>query len=86
LARRWYQLALQLLEFGHQLLFGLGMVGIDEDAIDRTDLNTLWLVVVSLALGALVGIDDIDLIPLGDGAVGALRFANIAVNTFVGNQ
>jgi hypothetical protein len=38
------------------------------------------------ALGALVGVDDVDVLALGNGPVGALRFAHIAVDALVSDH
>ncbi|EKE18167.1 MAG: hypothetical protein ACD_10C00100G0001 [uncultured bacterium] len=62
------------------------MVRILRNAIDRTDLHALRLVVVTDAFGALVGVDHIDLFPLGDCLIRALRFADVAVDAFVGDD
>jgi hypothetical protein len=37
------------------------------------------------AFGAEVGIDLVDFITLGDGAIGALGFAHVTIDAFVGN-
>src|SRR5690606_9128004 len=42
-------------------------------------------VVVADAFGAQGGVDDVDLLALGDGAVGAFGFADVAVDAVVGD-
>jgi hypothetical protein len=74
---------LQFLELGLELLLGLGVIRVNEDAVHRTDLDALGFVVVADTLGAVVGIDHVDLVPLADRTIRALGFAYIAVNTFV---
>jgi hypothetical protein len=56
------------------------------DAIHRADLNALRFIVVADALGALVGIDDIDFLALGNRFVRTFRFAYIAIDAFVGDE
>jgi hypothetical protein len=56
------------------------------DAIDRTDFNALRRIEVPDALGALRRIDDVDLDTLGDGPVGALGLADVAVDAFIGDE
>jgi hypothetical protein len=41
---------------------------------------------VAHALGAFIGIDFVDFFTLRDGVVGALGFAYVAVDAFIGNQ
>jgi hypothetical protein len=69
--------------FFHQLLLGLLVIGVLEDAVDRAYLDTLGSLVVANALGTEIGVDDIDLVALADGAVGAFGFAHVAVDAFV---
>ena len=74
-----------LFEFDHQLFLGLLMLRVQNDAIHRADLDTLGRLIVTDALGAQVRIDLVDLIALKDRAIGAFRFAHIAVDAFVSN-
>ena len=66
--------------------FAFDVAGILGDEIDRADLNALRLVEVADALGALVRVDDVNFLALGDGLVRALRFTNVAVDALVGND
>jgi hypothetical protein len=59
---------------------------IEWNATDRTDLLALGLVEMADALGALVGIDLVDLGAHVNGVIWALGLANVAVDAFVGNQ
>ena len=62
------------------------MVGIERYAVHRADLHALGLVEMAHAFGAELRVYDVDLGALGDGAVGALRFANVAVDAFIGDD
>jgi hypothetical protein len=62
------------------------MPRIADDAVHRADLATLGGVVVSHAFRAKGGVDHVDLRAYGDGVVGTLRFTDIAVDAFIGNQ
>jgi len=68
-----------------QLIFGLLVVRILEDAINRANLNTLGGLIVAHTLGAEVRVNLIYFVALTDGSVRALRLANVAVNAFVSN-
>jgi hypothetical protein len=73
-----------------QILFVQGLlvllvIRIQGDAVHRADLNTLRLVEMPDTLRAEGWVDFVNVFPLGDCAVGALRFANIAVDAFVVN-
>jgi hypothetical protein len=61
-------------------------IGIVRDAVDRADLDALRGLVVADALGAQLGVDDVDLVALGYRAVRALGLAHVAVDAFVGNH
>lgn len=74
-----------LFEFDHQFFLGLLMLWVQNDAIHRADLDTLGRLIVTDALGAQVRVDLVDLIALKDRAIGAFRFAHIAVDAFVSN-
>jgi hypothetical protein len=62
------------------------VVGILNDTVNRTYLNALGLIEMTHALCAEIGIDLVDLVALRDGTVGAFGFANVAVDTFVGDD
>jgi hypothetical protein len=62
------------------------MVGVSDDALHRTDRDTLRGIEVPYAFGTPVGIDDIDLFTLRNRPVRAFRFTHIAVDAFIGNQ
>jgi hypothetical protein len=72
--------------FFHQLIFGFPVIRVEGDAVDGTDFLTLRLAVVSHALGAFAGVDLVNLLALRNCAIGALRFAYIAIDAFVGNH
>src|SRR5690606_30726099 len=66
-------------------VLALDVVFVERDAVHRAHLLTLGFVVVADAFGAQVGVDDVDLLALGDGAVGAFGFADVAVDAVVGD-
>src|SRR5690606_22280075 len=70
----------------HQLVVGFNVRRIQRNAVHGTDLLALGFVVVADTLGALVGINDIDLGARGNGLVRALRLADIAIDAVVGNH
>jgi hypothetical protein len=70
----------EALVFEEQLFLSLCMLGIERYAIHGTDLLALRLVEMADAFGAQSRIDDVDLRPLRDGAVGTFRFAHVAVD------
>jgi hypothetical protein len=74
------------LVLGHQLLLGLDVVGVNGNAIYRTDLDTLRGFIVADAFGAKIGVDFIDLVALVDRAVRTFRFTDIAVDALIGNH
>jgi len=55
------------------------------NALNGANLDTLRRIEVPNALGAFHRVDDVILDALGDGLVGALRFADIAVDALLGN-
>ena len=71
---------------GQQLLARLDEPWIDRDAGHRAELHALRLVEVADTLGALVRVDLVDLLAHRDGLVGALGFADVAVDALVGDQ
>jgi hypothetical protein len=72
--------------FDHEFVVGFLVVGVMRDAVHRADFDALRGVVMPNAFGAKIRVDDVDLITLRDGPVGAFGFANIAVDTFVGDK
>jgi hypothetical protein len=62
------------------------MALVERDAIHGADLLALRLVVVADAFGAQVGVDHVDLLSLGDGAVRTLGLADVAVDAVVGDD
>ena len=50
---------------------GLGPIGIGEAALDRADGLTRFMIVEADALGAEIGVDDVDIVPFADGIVRA---------------
>src|SRR5690606_31728393 len=69
----------------HQFVLALDIVGVERDAVHRADLLALGFVVVADAFGAEVGVDDVDFLALGNGAVRALGLANVAVDAVIGD-
>jgi len=61
------------------------MILVERNTVDRTYLLALWRVEMTDALGAFVGIDNVDFRALINRFVGALGFADIAVDAVVGN-
>ena len=78
-------LSLQPVVLGHQLLRRFDMIGVDRNALDRAHLHALGLVEVPHALGALVGVDDVDGLAHRDGLIGTLGLAHITVDAFFGD-
>jgi hypothetical protein len=78
--------ASQLQIFLIQTVLILDMLGIFINAVYWADFHALRRVVMAYALGAQHRIDDIDLLALGNGAVGAFGFADIAVDAFIMNN
>lgn len=62
-----------------------GFLDAQGDAIHRAHLLALRLIVVADAFGAKIGVDDVNLLALGDGAVRALGLAYVAIDAFIGN-
>src|SRR5690606_9485570 len=69
----------------HQFVLALDIVDVERDAVHRADLLALGFVVVADAFGAEVGVDDVDFLALGNGAVRALGLANVAVDAVIGD-
>ncbi len=70
----------------HQLLFGLHMGGIPDDAIDGADADAGGLLIVADALGAAIRIYLVDLVPQADGLVRTLGIAHVTVDALVGDE
>ena len=87
---RWFNCFLFFFDdadvFGVQLVVRFWMLLVYQDAVDGADLLALGFVVMSDALGAEVWIDFVDFLALRDGIVGAFRFADVAVDTLIGNE
>jgi hypothetical protein len=79
-------LGLQEPELGPQLVFGFNPLGIDRYALDRANLHTLGLIEMAHTLGALVGVDAVEIGTHRNGFVGALGFAHITIDAFFGDQ
>jgi hypothetical protein len=73
-----------MLVFFQQLFARFLVIGVQWNAIDRTYIHALRRFIVTHAFRAKVRIDDIDFITLGYRAIGALGFANITIDAFVG--
>jgi len=62
------------------------MIRVRQATINRTNLDTLWFIIVAQALSTELVIDLIDLIALEDCLIRALRLTHIAVDTFIRNK
>ena len=71
--------------FDPEKFFSFDVVGVLGDAIHRADLNALRLVIVTDTFGTFAGVDFIDLGALRNRLIWAFRFANVAVDAFVGD-
>ena len=69
-----------------QLLRRFRMLFIHQNAIYRTDLLALRLIIVAYALSTQIGIDFINFFALVNSIIRAFRLANIAVNALIGNK
>jgi hypothetical protein len=72
--------------FGEQLFRRFAPGRVEGNAGDRAHLLALGLVKMAHALGAFIRIDLVILGPHRNGFVGALGFADIAIDAVVGNQ
>ena len=63
-----------------------GMRRIMNNAFHRTNPEALRVCMMAYALGTEPRINLVDLLALRNRTIWAFRFANVAVNTFVGNQ
>jgi hypothetical protein len=66
-----------------QYIFGFLVIRIYKDAVDRTNFNTLWFIIVAYAFSTQVWIDFINFITLGDGAVRTFWLTNITIDAFI---
>jgi hypothetical protein len=78
--------SLQQFELGEQLILGFAVLRMEGNAADRTHLLALRLVEVADALGAFIRIDFVNFGAHVDRVVWALRLANVAIDTVVGNH
>jgi hypothetical protein len=72
--------------FLQQLFLGFLVVGVRQNAINRTNVYALWFIKISNTLGAEISIDLVDIISHFNRLVLADGFAYIAVNAFFGNH
>src|SRR6478735_5978858 len=79
------RLLLQAHQFCEQVSFALRGHRIRADAFDGADDDALRFIVVTDALRAARGIDDIDRLALRNRLIGADRFADIAVDAQLGD-
>jgi len=61
------------------------MLGVFRDTVYRANLHALRVVVPADAFGAIFPVYDINVISLGNGFVGALRFTYTAVHAIIGD-
>ena len=69
-----------------QSLFRFHVLWVDRNASHGAHLNTLRLVKMPNAFRAFAGVNFINFWPKVNSLIGALRFAHIAIDAFVGNQ
>jgi hypothetical protein len=69
-----------------QLLLGLLVFRIQRNTIYRADFNALRLIIKADTLGALVGIDYVNLVASGNRIIRTFGLTNITVDTFIGNH
>jgi hypothetical protein len=70
----------------HQIVMRFYIVGMQWNAINRTDLPALRGIKMAYALRALVGIDLVNLNPHKNRIIGALGLTDVAIDALVGNQ
>ena len=70
----------------HQIVMRFYIVGMQWNAINRTDLPALRGIKMAYALRALVGIDLVNLNPHKNRIIRALGLADVAIDALVGNQ
>ena len=76
----------EYLVFLHQLLFGLHIIRVKWNTVDRANLDTLRRLVVTDTFGAQVRVDHIDLITGTDRLVRTFRFTYITIDAFICNH
>ena len=60
--------------------FFFAMIRIGQTTLDGTHRLTRFVIIKPNALGAELGVDDVDLVPLADGLIRAFGFAGTAVD------
>ena len=75
-----------LLVVRQQFIMGFRGVCVNQDAINRTNLLTLRLIVVSDALRTEAGVDFVNFLTLRDCIIRAFWFAHVAVDALIGNK
>jgi hypothetical protein len=70
----------------YQIVMRFYIVGMQWNAINRTDLPALRGIKMAYALRALVGIDLVNLNPHKNRIIGALGLTDVAIDALVGNQ
>ena len=70
----------------HQIIMRFYIVGMQWNAINRTDLTALRGIKMAYALRALVGIDLVNLNPHKNRIIRALGLTDVAIDALVGNQ
>jgi len=61
------------------------MIRVVWDAVNGAYIDTLRSLIMTHTFGAQIWVNDVDFITLGNGPVRAFGFADITVDTFVGN-
>ncbi len=72
----------------HQLIGGFDSLRVFDDAINRADLITGWLIIKAHALGAKIRVNHISFLTflvVADGIIGAFWLADVAVDTVGGD-
>jgi hypothetical protein len=72
--------------FVHQFGLGFNHIGVDRNALNRTDLHALGLAKMSNALCAFMRVDLIDLLPKVNGLFGTLGLTHIAIDALICDQ
>ena len=70
----------------HQIVMRFHIIGMQGNAINRTDLPALRGIKMAYALRALVGINLVNLNPHKNRIIRALGFTDVAIDALVGNQ
>jgi hypothetical protein len=71
--------------FGHQCILSFLPLWMQLNAVNRTNHLALWLIMVTDAFGTGVGVDDINRLTHKNGIIRTLRFADVAIDTFIGD-